>query len=257
VTAFSEWIFFAKNVISINFDKKIFSVIKAVPENVRSNVVAIPLQQTPQYYTTEILANHGKHLTLMVDTGDNSSISLNSDAWQEVFGNDKTNVIVVSVADVADQISQSKVGVIGHLSIGNLNYTNLHATLILNPTNPSHLGLGFFRRHNAIFDFANRMLYVEPSQNFSTPDKEDMSGLHLLRDGQTTIVYSVDEKSPAFDQGIKPKDIVEVVNDQNTSSMTMRTIRRMLKSNNGDKVTLQVRRGGSVLNVTFALKKAI
>jgi C-terminal processing protease CtpA/Prc len=101
------------------------------------------------------------------------------------------------------------------------------------------------------------VLYVEPSQNYLTPDKEDMSGLHLLREGQTTIVYSVDEESPAFDQGIKPKDVVEMVNGQNTSSMTMRTIRRMLKSNDGDKVTLQVRRGDSVLNVTFALKKAI
>jgi S1-C subfamily serine protease len=40
-------------------------------------------------------------------------------------------------------------------------------------------------------------------------DKEDMSGLHLLRDGETTIVYYVDENSPAFADGIKPKDIIE------------------------------------------------
>lgn len=223
----------------------------------RSNFAAIPLQQTNQYYTMEILVNHGKHLTLMVDTGDNSSISLNSDAWKEVFGDDKTNVIVVSVADVADQISQSKVGVIGHLSIGNFNYTDLHTTLILNPTNPSHLGLGFFRRHNAIFDFANRMLYLEPGQNFSMPDKEDMSGLHLLRDGDGTIVYSVDENSPAYAGGIRPKDIIESVNGENAYSLTMKAIRFILQTREGDKITLKVRRGDALLTFDFALKKPI
>jgi hypothetical protein len=193
----------------------------------------------------------------MVDTGDNSSISLNSEAWQEVFGNDDTNVIVTTVADAANQVAQSKIGVIRRLAIGNLNYTNLHATFILNPTNPSHIGLGFFRRHNVTFDFENRRIYLEPGQTFSTPDKEDMSGLHLIRQREMTIVYSIDKNSPAYDQGIKAKDIVVLVNGQNTSSMTMRAIRRVLKFNDGDKITMQVRRGENVLNFAFALKRAI
>ena len=249
--------FFARNVVSINFDKNVFTLNNAVPENIKNTFVAIPLKQSSQCYTLDVLVNQDKHLTLMVDTGDNSSISLNSEAWQEVFGNNQTNVLVATIADAANQVAQSKIGVIGHLAIGNLNYTNLHAMFIRNPSNPSHIGLGFFKRHNVTFDFANRILYLEPGQNFSTPDKEDMSGLHLIRQGEMTIVYSVDENSPAFNQGIKPKDIVEMVNGQNTSSMTMRVIRRVLKSNDGDKITMQVRRGDNVLNFAFALKKAI
>jgi hypothetical protein len=69
------------------------------------------------------------------------------------------------------------------------NYTNLHATDIHNPNDSSPLGLGFFKRHNVTFDFANQMLHLEPGRIFSMPDKEDMSGLHILRDGETTIGY--------------------------------------------------------------------
>lgn len=89
------------------------------------------------------------------------------------------------------------------------------------------------------------------------PDKEDMSGLHLLRDGETTIVYSVDENSPAFNCGIKANDIIESVNGQKASLLTMNAVRLILQSRDGDKVTLQVRRGDDLLDFEFALRKII
>ena len=193
----------------------------------------------------------------MIDTGDNSSISLNSEGWQKVFSTNRTNEVGTTVAGVGDQVAQSKVGVVGQLAIGSLTYTNLHATYIHNPDDPSHLGLGFFRSHYVTFDFANRVLYLEPGKDFSTPDKEDMSGLHLLREGEMIIVYSVDENSPAFADGIRPKDIIESVNGQSASSLTMKAIRRILQSHDGDKVTLRVRRGDDLLDFEFVLKKAI
>jgi S1-C subfamily serine protease len=174
-----------------------------------------------------------------------------------VFSTSQTNEVSITVAGVGNQVAQSKIGVVGQMAIQGLTYTNLHATYIQNPADPSHLGLGLFRRHNVTFDFANQMLYLEPGQNFSMPDEEDMSGLHLLRDGVTTLVYSVDENSPAFADGIIAKDIIESVNGQNASSLTMKVIRRVLQSHDGDKVTLQVRRGDDLLDFEYALKKVI
>lgn len=249
--------FFAKQVVSIDFDRRSFSFLPAVPAIVKHTFVAIPLQQAPHYYTTEVIVNCDKALTLMVDTGDNSSISLNADAWLQIFGDGKTNTTAVNLSDASAQVAKSKVGLIDHLRIGTLNYTGLHATRILNPTNPSHLGLGFFRRHKTIFDFESRMLYVEPGMTFSTSDKEDMSGLHLLRDHKTTFVYSVDENSPAFAIGIKPKDIIEFINGQEADSLTMKSIREMLQSHDGERVSIKVRRGNNALELQFALKKAL
>lgn len=249
--------FFAKNIASIDFDKKVLSLTGTVPENVKKTFVAVPLKQFNQHYTAEASANHTKILDLLIDTGDNSSISLNSEGWQKVFSANQTNEVTATIASVGNQVAQSKIGVVGQLAIEGLTYTNLHATYIHNPDDPSHLGLGFFRRHNVTFDFANQVLYLKPGQRFSMPDKEDMSGLHLLRDGETTIVYSVDENSPAFVDGIRPKDLIESVNGQTASTLTMKAIRRALQSHDGDKVVLQVRRGNDLLKCEFALKKAI
>jgi predicted aspartyl protease len=249
--------FLSKNVVSIDFDKKVFSLNATVPENVRKTFVAVPLKQFYQHYTAQVLVNHAQTLDLLIDTGDNGSISLNSEAWQKVFSTSQTNEVSITVAGVGNQVAQSKIGVVGQMAIQGLTYTNLHATYIQNPADPSHLGLGLFRRHNVTFDFANQMLYLEPGQNFSMPDEEDMSGLHLLRDGVTTLVYSVDENSPAFADGIIAKDIIESVNGQNASSLTMKVIRRVLQSHDGDKVTLQVRRGDDLLDFEYALKKVI
>jgi membrane-associated protease RseP (regulator of RpoE activity) len=249
--------FLSQNIASIDFDKRVFSLNDTVPEDVRDTFVAVPLKRFNQHYTAEVSANHTQILDLLIDTGDNSSMSLNCEGWQKVFSPNQTNEVTVTVAGVGNQVVQSKIGVVGQLAVEGLTYTNLHATYIHNPGDPSHLGLGFFRRHNVTFDFANQMLYLEPGQKFSMSDKEDMSGLHLLREGGTTIVYSVDENSPAFADGIRAKDTVESVNGQNTSSLTMKVIRRALQSHDGDKVTLQVRRGDDLLDFEFALKKAI
>lgn len=249
--------FFANHIVSIDFDRKIFLIYAKVPEFVTNTFVAVPLKPLLQHYTAEVLVNQAQSLEFLIDTGDNSSISLNPEAWQKVFSTNRVNAMKATVAGVGNQMAQSQISLVNQLTVRGLNYTNLHAISIRNPSDPSHLGLGFFRRHQVIFDFANRRLYLHPGRQFSKLDKEDMSGLHLLRENQLTVVYSVDENSPAFNGGIKPGDIIISVNDQSASSLTMKVIRRILQSQDGDKVTLRIRRGNDLLDFEFVLKKAI
>ncbi|MDR3459909.1 MAG: aspartyl protease family protein [Verrucomicrobiae bacterium] len=249
--------FLSKNIVQIDFDRQTVSLSSEVPAVVKNTYVAIPLKRFDHHYMVEASANHAGPIDLLVDTGDNSSVSLNPEEWQKVFAAAGANGFNATVAGMGNQTAQSKIEVLDKLAVEGLAYTNLHATYIRNPADPSHLGLGFFRRHAVVFDFPDQMLYLEPGQRFSTPDKEDMSGLHLLRQGDTTIVYSVDENSPAAAQGIKPGDVIEVVNGQSAADMTMRAIRRMLKSSDGDTVTLQLKRGEEALRIELTLKQAI
>jgi predicted aspartyl protease len=248
---------FTGGIISLDFDHHQFTRAMAVPENVKHTYSEIPLDHSAHSCSVQVLINQRQRLKLVVDTGDSSSISLNPADWREVFGDRQTNFIGVTVADAIRQTAQSKTGVIRRLTIGNLVYPDLHATFIQNAGQPSHLGLGFFRRNNATFDYAHRRLYLRPRQNSSRSDQEDMSGLHLLRADGKTLVYSVDQNSPAFYDGIKADDIISAVNGQNASSLSMRDIRCLLQTRDGDKVALQVRRGQSVFDATLLLKKAI
>jgi hypothetical protein len=249
--------FFTNNVVSIDFDGNMVCISTTVPDKIRRTFTPVPLMQRHQHYAIAVSVNHGQTLDLMVDTGDNSSISLNPKEWRKVISTGETNSIAATIAGIGNQVAQSKIGVISHLSVQNLNYSNLHATCIRNPDDPSHLGLGFFRRHNVAFDFANHVLYLKPGRQFSLPDNEDMSGLHLLRNGEETIVYSVDENSPASNSGVRSNDLIEAVNGENASSLTMKAIRRILQSHDGDTITLRVRRGGDLVYCHIALRKAL
>jgi hypothetical protein len=249
--------FFATNIVQIDFDRQFISLCPTVTDQIKETYIAVPLRQINHRYVMEVLINRSQPIDLLVDTGDNSSVSLNSETWQKVFPTGEGHIFTATVADAGNQMAQSKIALLDKLVVEGLTYTNLHAIYIRNPDDRSHLGLGFFRRHTVVFDFPDQMLYLEPGQRYSFPDKEDMSGLHLLRQGETTIVYSVDENSPAAAQGIKPGDIIDAINGQPASSLTMRVIRRMFKSHDGDNVSLQTKRGDDASRVNLTLKQPI
>lgn len=249
--------FFDSHVVLIDFDRRIFSSCSRVPESLANAFVAVPLKHLHRHYTAEVLVNHAQCLDLLIDTGDNSSISFNPEGWQKVFSTNQVRVTQATVAGIGNEVARSQIGLVRELTVQGLNYTNLHATLIRNPSDPSHLGLGFFRRHQVIFDFAHRQLYLQPGKQFFGQDEEDMSGLHLVRENQLTTVYSVDENSPAFNRGIKPGDIITSLNGRSASEVNLNDIRRILESGDGDHVKLQIRRGANLLNFDITLKKTI
>jgi len=249
--------FFHQQVVSLDFDHHEFTLSQTVPEKVKHTSVVVPLEPSAEYYSVSAQVNHGPRLELMVDTGDTSSLSLNPEGWRAVFGEDTTGQLAATVGDATSQVAASKIGVIRRLTIGGLVYTNLHATFLPNPAHPSHLGLGFFRRHNVTFDYPHHRLYLCPRPDVSEPDQEDMSGLHLLRADGETRVYSVDDHSPADADGIRPDDVIAAVDGRSAAAMTMRDIRLRLQTRDGDKVALQVRRGESVFATVLVLKQEL
>ena len=204
-----------------------------------------------------LLVNHQLGLNLMIDTGDTSPLSLNPADWQAVFSTTGIRTKVVTVADAIKQIARSKVGVVPRLTLAGLDYTNLHAMFIRRPDQPSRIGLGFFHRHQVIFDFARNRLFLQPGQYFSVPDVEDMSGLHLLRIGSNATIYSVDDDSPAASGDVRQDDIIERINNRAATDLSMKDIRQLLRTGDGDLVTLQLRRNDQPLTITLVLKKNI
>ena len=200
--------------------------------------------------------NGSDSISLMLDTGDSSSTSLNKSDWDLVFRTD-TNFCNVTLATIGNQVRQSKVGRVKQMSFGAHTYANMLTVLIQNHSSISHLGLSFFKRHSVIIDFPKQKLYLNPASRFDNEDISDMSGLHLLRKNGQTFVHSVDTGSPADIAGIKPNDLLESINASLTSEMKMRKIRRLFKAKDGEKCTVAVKRGSEAFIVAFALKRSI
>lgn len=249
-----DW--FAKNIVAIDFDRKTFTIEDQEPV-APAGFDAVPLDPMADYFAVNAFVNQVNPVVLMIDTGNSSSLSLNQRDWPVVFSGSETNTVMATVADAVNQVARTRVGVVQELTVGGLDYSNLHAMFTRNPVQPSVLGLEFLQRHEVILDFPDRMLYLRPGRNFFAPDVEDMSGLHLIRDGGRTTVYSVDDFSPAAAQGIRASDIIETVNQQPATTLSMKNIRKILRSGDGVCVALQVRRGGNLLDIRLVLKKTI
>jgi hypothetical protein len=250
-----DW--FAQNVVSINFDDNTFTLEEEIPPEVRNAFAAVPVEETNGFFVLDAVINKETMLPLMIDTGDSGSLSLDPETWQAVFATNRTRTVTATVADAVNQVAQTEVGVVGAFAVQGLNYTNLHAMFIRNPTQPARLGLGFFRRHNVTFDLARGTLYLQPNHHYATPDEEDMSGLHLLRYDGKTVVYSVDAHSPAAAQGIVAEDVIETVNDQPALVLTMSALRQILRSGDGNPVALRLQHGDTSRDIMIVLKKSI
>ena len=142
----------------------------------------------------------------------------------------------------------------GNLSIGSFEYKGL---IFAEVNRWCCLGLPFLSRHIVTFDFPNGKVYFKKGKEFNKVDETDMSGLHLLRISNKTVVHSVDEDSPAHKAGIRANDIILGVENKDASEYDMWELRRLLMSGDKKKVAMTIKSGDDVKKISFLLKRKI
>jgi len=102
--------------------------------------------------------------------------------------------------------------------------------LLFDQADMSILGTGFLSRFNVTLDFSNHEMILEKGKQFHKTDMMDMSGLHIVRREGKTIVHSVDPRSPGALQGIKAKDVIVKIGDQDISKTRLFVLRTLLSA---------------------------
>ena len=247
---------FLKNyIVTVDFDRHSFTFAKASKEIKRASI-AVPMQRLEGgHVAVEALMNGEAHVSLMIDTGDNGSLSLSAEPFGRAFHGAAAgryhSVLAVSGSGSPTRMSM---GEINSLAIGPIRYAGLFATLLPNPKAPSTIGLRLLRRHIVTLDFPNGVLYLEPSSLAGETEHPDMSGLHLLRQDHNVVIFAIDENSSASDAGVLPGDLIRSIDGADTGKMTMRDIRRKFKSTDGEKISLSIKRGAQAKDCILVLK---
>ena len=189
----------------------------------------------------------------VIDTGATGAAgSLDSMIFEEILSKKEIKTSE-ALSATASGIVRSREIRVSNLSVGAFKYDQL----IFGEANWSHLVLSFLSRHIVTFDFPNSMIYLKKGKDFKKRDETDMSGLHLLRIAGNTVVYSVDEGSPALKAGIGPKDIILKVNEKDAGKYDMWELRRLLMSEDKRNITMTIKQGENVKDITFQLEKKI
>jgi C-terminal processing protease CtpA/Prc len=84
-----------------------------------------------------------------------------------------------------------------------------------------------------------------------------MSGLHIVRQGRDTVIYAIDAESPAAQAKLAAGDVIESINGIEAGSLSLREIRRALKSGDKKRVTIGIRRGDEKDVYQFVLRSSL
>lgn len=195
-------------------------------------------------------------ILLMIDTASNTAVSMNQGTWESLLSSDeKGRAVNVLYAASGGSVRSSRMTRLDSAKFGDASYSSLICQLI-SKDSLSSVGLPFLRQNRVILDFPNDTLYLDPVQGV-WEDERDMSGLHLLKQDRKVIVYSVDLQSPADSSGIKAGDVIERIDGEITSLMTMKAVRAKFEGKDSECRSIQLVRGGQQLQVNMTLRKLI
>jgi predicted aspartyl protease len=130
-----------------------------------------------------------------------------------------------------------------------VNLSQSRAGTLADPGFGGIVGSEILRRFTATFDYPGSRLLLEPNTSYEEPFEFDLSGLFLVG-GDGVEVFSVVDRSPAAEAGIRPGDRI-------VSAAPIDELRTSLRAQPGTEHTLELERGGSRFTATFRLRRLV
>ncbi len=121
------------------------------------------------------------------------------------------------------------------------------------------LGGEFLRRYVVTFHYLGQYVVFKPiRRQWRRPFELGLSGVGLRATGvrfRDYVVESVQSNSPAEEAGVLPGDEIWLINGVRSTQYSLGEVYRILKSKEGKKIELFIRRGNSYHLLSFKLRK--
>jgi len=141
-------------------------------------------------------------------------------------------------------------GRLGGLTVGPFTHRGIRVARV----NVSSLGLRYLSRFLVTLDFPGQALYLKTGPSYERPEPQATSGLMINWTGDgKPIVVSVRRGGPAEAAGIQAHDVLMRVENKRAEDYDQFSLRQLLTSKAGRRVSLVVQRGKRELNVELVL----
>jgi hypothetical protein len=247
--------FLKSHVVQVDFDEGHVTFVQERPQNESDWGAEFALSYDPGGLP-QIVGElpDGGELAFIVDTGYQATGSLDKHVFDALVAQRDLPTRESTFAGLTG-IERTVQTRLDHLTIGPFEYRGL----ILSRAAGNILGLDFLSRHLVTFDFPNSRLYLKKGRQFDKADEADMSGLRLLRYADSTVVYSSGQEygRPAAQAGLEAGDVILEINGTDAHAYEMWQIHELLRSGDGERITMTVRRGTARTEVSFRLAKEV
>lgn len=234
------------------------------------------VEDSKAYVSAKINQKNGPRLDakLLIDTGANHGLLLNPETSED---------IKMPMVFIESQLGQSLGGVlygfVGRVNSLNINGlvmnnvitsypdTNTFSHIIIATGRQGSLGSEVLGRTRLILDYPRKRAFIRKGDNFYAPYEFDMSGMIVKKvpnDESRFFISEVREGSPAYKTGILAFDEILSINKVPTFMWELSDIFKLLRSEEGREIELEMRRyiGNDLANfsdykVSIVLKRQI
>ncbi|MGK7396570.1 MAG: aspartyl protease family protein [Candidatus Cyclobacteriaceae bacterium M3_2C_046] len=122
------------------------------------------------------------------------------------------------------------------------------------------IGGEILNRFNVIFDYSQEKMYLKKGRGYNKSFEFNMSGLEVKAIGEDLndfTIETVKSNSPASQIGLKPGDIIRVINGHHHSGLKLNYINSILNSKEEKKIRMRIERDGRMIKKVFRLKRLI
>ncbi len=263
---------FERFTIEINYTNKTvkFYESKNYSPRIRKNEEVIPIELIDgRPYITALVTINGKQfpVKLLFDTGmsfalwldpaTNPNIKPSSISRHDAFGNGLNGAVM-------GEVSRVEKFQIGKFEFNNVITafpdSNNIADVTSNTDRNGSVGADIFRRFNVTIDYQNKRIILSKNNTYKEPFSYDMSGIEvgtLIPGLQFYRIVSVGSNTPASECGLMENDVLNSINGQQVSSLSLCEITSMLKCKEGRKIRITVLRNGEIIKVNLRLRKLV
>lgn len=250
--------------LRVDFVRKQIAVWNGADFHYRGHGHAVPfvLQQHVPFVTGAVDGIPGE---FVIDTGAEDSLSLNTPfvkrndlvgkyaarlygfAGEGVGGRENAYFVRVRKLDLG--------GIAVHSMVTELSQDTSGATSELSVA--GIVGIGILKRFNVVFDYRNRVLYLEKNRNYNRPGVFNRAGFAPRITAEGLKVISVFQGSPAGDAGIAPGDLILAINGRPSRALDVPFLYELLRQPPGTLLRVELLHQGIEKNVELRLRELL
>jgi hypothetical protein len=242
-----------------NFNRRIRKNEEVIPIELIDGRPFITAQVTinGNQFPVKLLFDTGMSFALWLDPTSNANIKPSLTSRHDAFGNGLNGAVM-------GEISRVEKFQIGKFEFNNVITafpdSNNIGDVTANTDRNGSVGADIFRRFNVTIDYQNKRIILSKNNSYKEPFAYDMSGIEvgtIIPGFPLYRIVSVGNNTPASECGLMENDVLNSINGQQVSSLSLCDITSMLKSKEGRKIKITILRNGEIIKVNFKLRKLV
>jgi outer membrane lipoprotein-sorting protein len=253
---------FTRFMVSIDYYDSVL-VIYPPDAAIEADQAVIPLDIEMNHPIIEANVDDSIRGRFRIDTGSSSYLDMSNkfSTRYDLINSSRTKPVAMELRGIGDDITRTNMGRLASFDLGGLELTDLpcgfasdDAGIFAIESVDGNVGGGVLSNFTCTFDYGNKMLMLEPNDDFDKPADLRATGLRLRKDGDEVVVRSIVPGSSADMNSIEVGDVLISVDGVSVEGMDLFGVIELLEPDDRESVVVEVNGDNGARKITLDRK---